>query len=131
MTYTIKIDSLLPTLNEYVDVCRENKFAANTLKQNTQKLICYYIINSLGADRPNLDCLVHIRFLWREPSRRRDKDNVAFAKKFILDALVTYGVLSDDGWKVVDGFRDDFVVDSNDPGVTVVIEEKEIENVSN
>lgn len=122
MTYTIKIDSTLPTCNEYIDACRENKYAANQIKQSAQHTVCYYISRALGANRPNLDQPVNVRFLWREPSKRRDKDNVAFAKKFILDAFVTYGVLADDSWRVVDGFSDSFVVDKEDPGVTVEIE---------
>ncbi len=125
MTYTVKIDSVLPSLNEYIDACRGNKFEANAMKQHTESLICYFISRSLGADRPNIDKLVHINFHWREATRKRDKDNVAFAKKFILDAFVRYGVLAGDGWKVVDGFADSFTVDKNDPGVTVTITEAE------
>ena len=113
MTYTIKIDSLLPSLNEYVRECRGNKYGANSVN---------YIIETFGADRPNIDQQVMLHFLWREANRKRDKDNVAFAKKFILDAFVRYGILSGDGWNVVDGFTDDFVLDKEDPGVTVTVE---------
>jgi hypothetical protein len=122
MTYTVKIDSLLPSLNEYVNNCRGNKYGANSVKQDTEHLICYYIIETFGADRPNIDQPVRIHFLWREANRKRDKDNVAFAKKFILDAFVRYGILSGDGWNVVDGFTDDFVLDKEDSGVTVTVE---------
>lgn len=50
-------------------------------------------------------------------------DNIAFAKKFILDALVKKGVLKDDGWKWVKGFTDEFFVDKKNPRVEVEMEE--------
>ena len=66
-----------------------------------------------------------IHYLWIEPSRRRDKDNVAFAKKFIQDALVEGGVLRNDGWAEIEHFTDDFAVDPKNPRVEVTIEEYE------
>lgn len=65
---------------------------------------------------------VFLRFTWVEPSRRRDKDNVAAAKKFVLDGLVDAGVLSKDGWKQIDGFADYFGLCKKNPGCLVVIE---------
>ena len=64
---------------------------------------------------------VHVSFLWIERDQRRDIDNVAAAKKFILDGLVTARVLSGDGWKGVQGFSDHFAVDAARPGVHVTI----------
>jgi hypothetical protein len=65
--------------------------------------------------------LVQIRFLWVERDQRRDKDNVAAAKKFILDGLVSANVISGDGWGGVAGFTDEFAVDAARPGVHVTI----------
>ena len=64
---------------------------------------------------------VHITFVWHEPNKRRDKDNVAFAKKFILDALQKAGRLKNDNNKYVKGFTDKFVYDGTE-GVEVHIE---------
>ena len=63
-------------------------------------------------------------FLFRclVPMRRRDLDNVAFAKKFIQDSLVHAGVLVNDGWNQIEGFTDDFAVDPKNPRVEVTIE---------
>lgn len=66
---------------------------------------------------------VIMRYTWIEPNRRRDKDNIAFAKKFIQDALIRAGVLANDGWAQIKGFSDDFVVDRKRPRVEVEIEE--------
>ena len=54
---------------------------------------------------------------------RTGKDNIAFAKKFIQDALVKSRVLKNDGWNDIDGFSDDFRVDKKRPRVEVRIEE--------
>ena len=67
--------------------------------------------------------LASLHFEWIEPNVRRDKDNIVAARKFILDAMVQYGVLKSDGWKGVEGFSDSFRVDADRPGVKVTITE--------
>jgi len=68
---------------------------------------------------------VTAKFTWYEENRRRDKDNIAFAKKFIFDGLVKAGVLKGDGWDYVAGFSDDFKVDKHKPRVEIEIREVE------
>ena len=67
---------------------------------------------------------VYIAYTWIEPNRCRDKDNIAFAKKFIQDALVRNGVLKNDGWKEIDGFGDSFEVDKKNPRIEVEISDE-------
>ena len=55
-----------------------------------------------------------VRFEWHEKTKKRDADNIASAKKFILDALVKMGVLQDDSRKYVKGFYDVIVDDKTD-----------------
>lgn len=62
-------------------------------------------------------------YAWREPNRRRDKDNIAFAKKFVQDALVHAGFLKGDGWAYAGGFSGRFGVDPGNPRVEVEIRE--------
>ena len=66
-----------------------------------------------------------IHYTWVEPNRRRDKDNIAFAKKFVQDSLVRMGVLENDGWKQIEYFTDSFAVDPENPRVEVIIEDYE------
>ena len=40
---------------------------------------------------------------------RRDPDNIAFAKKFILDAAAVRGVLPDDSFKYIHKIEDNFI----------------------
>lgn len=55
-----------------------------------------------------------VRFEWHERTKKRDADNIASAKKFILDALVKMKVLEDDSRKFVKGFYDVIVDDKTD-----------------
>ena len=64
-----------------------------------------------------------MHYVWVEPNRNRDKDNVAFAKKFVQDGLVKAGVLVNDGWAQVEGFTDNFVVDKHHPRVEIELVE--------
>ena len=51
---------------------------------------------------------IKIHFHWVESNKRRDLDNIAFSKKFILDAMVKYEKLNDDNRKCVYAFTDTF-----------------------
>jgi hypothetical protein len=61
------------------------------------------------------------RFTWIEKDKRRNKDNIAFAKKYIFDGLVNAGIIKNDGWSEVRGFTDEFQV-GKEYGVIVKIE---------
>lgn len=69
---------------------------------------------------------VFMEYLWVEPNRRRDLDNVSsFGRKVIQDALVQCGVLKDDGWRYVVEFSDRFEVDRETPRIEILIKEIE------
>ena len=93
----------LPSLNDYIRACRANKFAGSQMKKKTEHDISVFIRKLPKFDKP-----VSISFLWIEDNARRDLDNIAFAKKFILDALVSNGKLKDDNRKHVTAFSDSF-----------------------
>ena len=63
----------------------------------------------------------YILFRWIEKDKRRDKDNISFAKKFILDALQEADILRNDGWGEIIGFSDTFAVDKANPRVEVYL----------
>lgn len=62
-----------------------------------------YILGNLRIKNP-----VKVNFLWIEENGKRDLDNICFAKKFILDALVRAGVIENDNRKHIVGFIDNF-----------------------
>ena len=99
----VEIDMKLPSLNDYIDICRANRYEAAKFKREIERGIGYFIGRLPRFEKP-----IRISFLWIEGNRRRDYDNVAFAKKFILDALVKRGKLKDDNRNFVTGFSDSF-----------------------
>lgn len=105
MGYMREIPIKLASLNEYVNMCRSNRYMASAYKRKVEKEIGEYI-----ATLPKFENPVQIDFLWVEKNNRRDYDNIAFGKKFILDALVKSGKLMDDNRKCVVGFTDSFGV---------------------
>lgn len=126
MTYRLVIPGSLPGLNEYIEAERRNKYAAANIKRQTESVIISAAKEQLRGVR--LTRPVVMRYTWVERNRRRDRDNVAFARKFVQDALVRCGVLRRDGWKEIAGFTDAFMVDRDRPRVEVTLEETEGEN---
>ena len=63
-------------------------------------------------------------FLWLEPNKKRDKDNIAAGgRKYIFDSLVEMGILKGDGWNFVINWEDHFGTDHKKEGVIVLMEE--------
>lgn len=120
MTHTLIIPGSLPGLNEYTDANRGNRYGGSKFKKHTEAVIITLAKNQLKA---KIKPPVFITYTWIEPNRKRDKDNIAFAKKFIQDALVKAGKLDNDGWDYIEGFKDNFMLNNKSPGVIVLIEE--------
>lgn len=102
----VEIPMKLPSLNEYIKaqtVKRGKWNKGNQMKQDIQNDMAYFI-NSL----PHFDKPIKIHFTWIEANKKRDLDNICFAKKFILDALQKCGKLENDNRKWATGFTDSF-----------------------
>ena len=98
MVHEFVIGQRLPSLNEYIDICRYNKYKAATFKARVDSLICFEIRQQLKVqiEKP---VIVHLHFI--EENKKRDIDNVYSASKYILDALVKRKVLINDNPKHV------------------------------
>ena len=116
---SVEIPLKLPSLNEYINVCRTNKYKAAQFKRDTEAEIALFI-----GRLPKFDNPIKIHFKWIEGSKRRDLDNVSFGKKFILDALVKTGKLKDDNRRFVTGFSESFEY-GTETKVILFIEEEE------
>ena len=119
---TVEIPLKLPSFNEYVNVCRTNKYMAAKMKRDLEQEIGYFIL-----DLPKYDKPIQIHFHWIEGNQKRDYDNICYAKKFILDALVKYQKLKDDNRNYVYAFRDTFEYKKGTTKVVLEIEEWEKE----
>ena len=98
-----EINMKLPSLNEYVKVCRSNKYAGAIFKKQVEQKISWFLLQMPKYENP-----IKIHFTWVEGSKRRDLDNICFAKKFILDTMVKLGKLRDDNRNYVYAFTDTF-----------------------
>lgn len=117
---TLTIEGQLPNLNDYTSACRSNRYAGAKMKKDAERIISIYIMQQLKG--VVFDGTVSLNFRWYEPNRKRDLDNICFAKKFILDALVSNGIIKADGWQGVAGFTDQFFIDEEFPRIEVDID---------
>lgn len=119
--HEIVFPGTLPGLNEYIYAERTSKYLAAELKRRVENAIMLTAKSQLcGAC---IDVPVFISYIWTEPNARRDKDNIAFAKKFIQDGLIKAGILGGDGWSHIEGFSDTFKIDKLNPQVSVFLHE--------
>ena len=123
MTYRFEIPKRLVGLNEFIRANRSNKYLGAKQKKSEQEFIKIYIKQQLGNIK--IEKPVRGKFIWIEENKKRDLDNICFAKKFILDSLVELGILKDDNRKMVCGFEDDFGYANESK---VIVELEEIEN---
>lgn len=104
-------------LNDLIGAINRNRFLGNQLKQNETNLVALYAKGLKPCQYP-----VYIDFRYYEPNAKRDPDNIAAAKKFILDGLVVAGILPNDTQKWILGFSDTWTV-SDTVGVEILIKE--------
>ena len=78
----IEIPFRLPSLNQYINECRKNRYAGAKMKKNIEADIGWYINKLPRYEKP-----IKIHFHWVEENKKRDLDNVCFAKKFISSEL--------------------------------------------
>lgn len=85
----------LPSLNQYITICRANKWGANAWKHKYQNIIGKCI--SEQCDNFYIDKPFILDLIICEGNKRRDKDNVeSMAKKLILDTLQEANYISND-----------------------------------
>jgi hypothetical protein len=94
----LKYEIWIPTLNEYIDAERVNKYkAANMKKVLTQKIKFW----TMSQSRIKLHGLHDVVLIWTRKDRRHDADNVYAGIKFLLDGIVAAGTLPGDDRKHV------------------------------
>lgn len=129
MKYELILDGIMPNLNDYLQgeriaIRKNGKFTTkgNVLKQEYQRKVVTEVRRQLMGI--HIEKPVEIKYTYFEPNKKRDLDNIsAFAHKVIQDGLVKGGLLSNDGWKNIIGFSDDFYVDKENPRIEILIRE--------
>jgi Holliday junction resolvase RusA-like endonuclease len=115
----IVIDGELTDFNTFQNKTRSNRFAGSAIKKSETERVAWCC--KKNPLRKVTIFPVLICFRWFSKNSRKDLDNVAFSKKFILDGMVMAGVLPDDSREYVSGFSDEFYIDKENPRVEVVI----------
>lgn len=122
MTKYLTIHGRLPGMNEYTNAQRTNRYKGAKLKADAQSTVESEIQRQLKGVKLNPPIMILYRFY--EKDKRRDLDNISgMAHKVIQDAMVTQGLIADDGWDYISGFSDEFWIDRNNPRIEIVIQE--------
>ncbi|MFP4662686.1 MAG: RusA family crossover junction endodeoxyribonuclease [Halanaerobiales bacterium] len=114
--FKITIPGEMPGLNKITKAAKDHYHAYNNMKRENTELVML-IANKLPKMKS-----VKLNITWYCKNKRRDPDNIAAAKKFILDGLVEAGVLKNDGWSEVKGWEESWEVDKDNPRVEVTLE---------
>jgi len=119
---TLILNYLPTTLNPYINAERSNRYAGASIKKKETDTV-YWECKSQGLKPVKGE--VKLDFYWYVKTRRRDADNIAFAKKFLIDGLVKAGIIKNDNLNTVVGFSDKFIVDNLNQ---VIIDIKEVKS---
>ncbi|MDY2987919.1 MAG: hypothetical protein SOR77_09830 [Peptoniphilus sp.] len=107
MIHKIVIKNRLPGMNEVINKNRVNKFAGARLKKETTEMIAWNIKAQMNGKIKNQ---IDITFKWHCKDKRRDKDNIMSAQKFIFDGLQMAGIIKNDGWNEVRNISHKFLI---------------------
>lgn len=128
MIQQFEIPGTLDGLNEYTSACNYHYHEGAKMKRRNQDVVGWAI---RAAHLKPMYGRVSVTITWveglrpgRERFRPRDRDNIAFAKKFVMDALVETGILKDDSWNRVISYTDEFRINRNNPRIIVTLEEE-------
>ena len=75
------IPARLPSLNEYINACRKNRYHGAKVKEAADARCMFAILQAVQSGelrKPTPP--IRLAFVWHEKTRRRDADNVASAK---------------------------------------------------
>jgi hypothetical protein len=123
-TRVLWIPGKLPGLNDMLDAAKGSGGRGkdySKLKRQWGEAIWAHALSAKIHKPGPFAGPVRLAFEWREKNRQRDPDNVAAAKKLVLDSLIMAKVLLGDGWKHIAGWEDTWLVDAERPGVLVTM----------
>ena len=118
MEQTFEIPGRFVSLNEFLDMHYHDR--KTTKREHDVRVACAAMAAGVRPCGRRITYHVH----WVEENRRRDLDNVAFAKKFIQDGLIKAGIISNDTHHEIAGFSDSFGYDSKNPRIIVTLKEE-------
>ena len=122
MKQVFTINHRLTAYNEHEKKARGNFYRANNDKVRMENMVGWAI---RAAKLQPVEAPQWISIEWHEDisgkKRGRDPDNIASAKKFILDALKKQKIIRDDNHKRIAGFTDRFVYEKAKSRIIVTL----------
>lgn len=111
----------LPSLNEYVCACRNNKYCGAKFKKDIEFKIELEILKHLNlGNLHKIDFLCELFIEYHMKDKRMDIDNIQSSQKFILDAMKNKKIIIDDSRKYIKNIYHK-VIDDKDNFVIVYI----------
>lgn len=120
MTCTFVIPGRLPSLNQYINACKRAWFVGESFKNKQLRIIGTCIV---AARVPEFTRPVVMTFRWFERDKRRDRDNIRSAEKYVMDALKRTRRIKNDTQKWVLDSHHEIALDKINPRVEVTLEE--------
>lgn len=120
------IEILLPgefhAFNEHSAANNRSRYHSNSMKRSETRRVWADTMSQINSKGLRIEKYpVHVHFDWYCSNKRKDPDNISFAKKYILDGFQEAGFMENDGWKQIKGFSDAFHIDKSNPRVVVTI----------
>lgn len=100
------VNARLDGLNEVIQEARTHWRAGAAHKKAQQEIVEWAIVEAKKKGLQPVTGPFRIALHFAEPNTARDPDNIVSAKKFILDALQTMGIIPNDNQKYVLGFAE-------------------------
>lgn len=122
----IVIPYKLTSLNEYISAERGHRLSGARIKKQNTNICALYLkqAKTKGLEITHDQYPLQIIFRWYAADKRKDLDNIAFAKKYIMDAMQKVGLIENDGYKQVQEYTDIYLIDSKKPRVEIEIRSK-------
>jgi hypothetical protein len=109
----------LPTMNEIINKSKTHWSKYKKMKETYDSIISYYATQQ----KIKFFKSVKLEITYCRKNRKVDPDNISAGKKFIIDGLVQAGVLENDGWSEIKGFKENWEVDKDNPRTEINFEE--------
>lgn len=111
--------SQLPSLNEHDKANRGNKYGGASMKKKATNVCKIYILKAMNEGLKVNDFPMNLKFVWYAKNRRVDKDNLAFAKKYIFDGMIKANLIQNDNWQTIGNWTEEFYTDKENPRVEI------------
>lgn len=111
-----EIKGSLPSANEVIALAKKSPFAYSSLKKKATNKVKMSCLNIAEINTP-----AHFEITYFCKDKRKDLDNIAFAKKFIFDGLIKAKKIPNDGWGEISSWEESFAIDKKNPRIVIQI----------